>query len=145
MKGAIPANVGRVHDMAEEIYDVLDEHGVADEPVGFDISEYALVEALEEQGLEIVDGRQAILGARIIKTEEEIKLLRTAGRMVDPAYDTVVCNLRLGIRESDLVAKVNEALYEMGSERVSCVNCVSSPRGDPTRTRCRTGGFDPTS
>jgi Xaa-Pro dipeptidase len=131
MKGAIPADVGRVDDMAREIREVLEEHGVADEPVGLDIGEYALVQALEEEGLDLVDGQQAILDARMIKTDEEVELLRTAGAMVDAAYDVVTRHLRPGVTENELVSKVNEALYEMGSERVSCVNCVSGPRGAP--------------
>lgn len=131
MKGAVPANVGRVDDMAAEIHEVLADHGVADDPIGLDISEYALVQSLEDRGLDLVDGQQAILDARMIKTDEEVELLRTAGAMVDAAYDTVVRHLRPGITENELVAKVNERLYDMGSERVSCVNCVSGPRGAP--------------
>lgn len=131
LKGTVPSGVGHEKQVAEEIKEVLEDHGVDDEPLGMDIGEVSLINALRDEEIDVVNGQQAMLDARVIKTDEEIELLRTAGAMVDAAYDKVVEHLRPGIRENELVAIVNEELYNLGSERVSCVNCVSGPRGSP--------------
>lgn len=131
LKGTVPAAVGREADVAAEIKRVLADHGVADRPLGMDIGEVSLINALRDAGLEVVNGQPAMLDARVIKTDEEVELLRTAGAMVDAAYDKVAEHLRPGVRENELVAVVNDELYRLGSERVSCVNCVSGPRGSP--------------
>jgi len=131
MRGAIPPEVGRVERVASEIVEVLEAAGVADEPLGVDIADYTLIRELERQGISIKDGQQAMLDARIVKTDDEIELLRLAGSMVDAAYDVVAEKLRPGIQENELVAEVNKTLYEKGSDLVECVNCVSGPRGSP--------------
>jgi len=79
----------------------------------------------------VVDGQQALMDAREVKTEEEIELLKQAAAMVDATYLDIAKAIRPGTRESDLVAIANDKLYGMGSERVECVNSVSGPRGAP--------------
>ena len=86
---------------------------------------------LEKEGIEVVDGQQAMLDARIIKTKDEIELLKTAAAMVDAAYEEIARNIRPGVRENDLVAIANKVLYTFGSDLVECVNCVSGPRSQP--------------
>jgi Xaa-Pro dipeptidase len=86
---------------------------------------------LEKKGLEIVDGQEVMLEARIIKTKDEIELLKTAAAMVDAAYEEIVRRIRPGTRENDLVAVANHVLYTLGSELVECVNSVAGTRGKP--------------
>ena len=83
-------------------------------PVGMDIADIPLVRALEKAGLEIVDGQEVMLEARIIKTKDEIELLKTSAAMVDAAYEEVVRNIKPGARENDLVAAANHVLYHAG-------------------------------
>ena len=79
----------------------------------------------------MVDGQQAMLDAREVKTADEIELLKMASAMVDATYVDIVRAIRPGTRENELVAIANDKLYRMGSERVECVNSVSGPRGRP--------------
>lgn len=131
MRGAIPPDVGMVRRVAKNIKKILKEHKVMDMPLGIDIADIPLVKALSDEGIEVVDGQQAMLDARIVKTEDEIELLKTAAAMVDAAYEEIARNIKPGVRENDLVAIANKMLYTLGSDLVECVNSVSGPRGSP--------------
>ena len=74
---------------------------------------------------------QAGLGAREIKSRDEITLLATAAAMVDGTYAEIAAALRPGVRENEIVALANKRLYEMGSDDVESVNAVSGERRNP--------------
>lgn len=131
MRGAIPPETGSVEQVATEIYKRLKDQGVEKKPVGMDIADIPLLRALEKRGLEIVDGQEVMLEARIIKTKDEIELLKISAAMVDAAYEEVVRAIKPGVRENDLVAVANHVLYTLGSELVECVNSVAGDRGKP--------------
>lgn len=131
MRGAIPSEVKSVEKVAQEIYHWLQKHGVEKMPVGMDIADIPLVRALERLSLKVVDGQETMLEARMIKTKDEIDLLKISAAMVDAAYEEVVRHIRPGNRENDLVAVANQVLYSLGSELVECVNSVAGERGKP--------------
>lgn len=131
MRGAVPPEVGAVDRFVGTLKCVLAEHGVIGQPVGIDIMDVPLMKALQVAGIEVADGQQPMLDARLIKTKEEIELLETAAMMVDSAYDEVVRAIRPGVKENELVAVVNHVLYSLGSDDVECVNVVSGPRTNP--------------
>jgi Xaa-Pro dipeptidase len=131
MRGAIPAETGSVEKVAQDTFKWLKEYGVEKRPVGMDIADIPLIRALEKKGLEIVDGQQVMLEGRIIKTKDEIELLKVAAAMVDAAYEEIVRAIKPGARENDLVAVANHALYRLGSDLVECVNSVAGERGRP--------------
>jgi Xaa-Pro dipeptidase len=131
MRGAIPPETGSVERVADDVLKWLKEYGVDKKPVGMDIADIPLIRTLEKRGLEIVDGQEAMLEARITKTKDEIELLKVSAAMVDAAYEEVVRHIRPGKRENDLVAVANHILYSLGSELVECVNSVSGERGKP--------------
>lgn len=131
MLGSLPPAMNLQEGFAKQIKRVLTEYGVEKEPLGIDILELSMLRALETEGIEVVDGMQAMLDAREIKTADEIELLKQAASMVDAAYEDVARAIRPGTRENELVAIANHRLYMMGSERVECVNSVSGGRGKP--------------
>jgi Xaa-Pro dipeptidase len=105
--------------------------GVAGEPLGVDIAELPMIFALQKCGLKVLDGQQAMLDAREIKSKDEITLLTMAAAMVDGVYQTIFEALKPGIRENELVAIANKQLYDMGSDDVEAINAVSGERGYP--------------
>jgi Xaa-Pro dipeptidase len=131
MRGAIPEETGSVDRVADDIVRRLCDYGVERQPVGLDIADIPLVRALERRGLEVVDGQQTMLAARMVKTRDEIELLKAAAALADAAYDEVVRAIRPGVRENELVAVANYHLYRLGSDLVECVNSVSGERGQP--------------
>ncbi len=131
LRGAIPPEAGLFERGAKEIYQLLKDHGVADQPLGLDVLEAPLIFELQKLGIEVRDGQQVMLDAREIKSMDEIMLLNTAASMVDGAYQALAEQLKPGVRENDMVALVNKVLYEMGSDDVEAVNAVSGERCSP--------------
>jgi Xaa-Pro aminopeptidase len=131
LQGAVLPAYGIQDVFAEQIKAKLTDLGIVDKPVGIDLMELPMLRALEAVGLEVVDGQQAMLNAREVKTAEEIELLKQAAAMVDATYVDISRAIRPGARESDLVAIAHEKLFKLGSERVECVNSVAGPRGAP--------------
>ncbi|HEY1854869.1 MAG TPA: M24 family metallopeptidase [Solirubrobacterales bacterium] len=131
MRGAMSPQSGRAENVAEKIRAELAERDLLDEPVGIDAVEPAVFFALQEAGIELVDGQQLLQEARLIKGPDEVVLLGTACAMVDAAYEELHRALRPGIRENECVALVNKVLYDLGSEHVEGVNAISGERCSP--------------
>ena len=131
LRGAFNPDAGIAEEVARKIRRVLDEHGLAGEPVGVDLVEMPILTALQAAGLTVVDGQQAFLEARRIKTDDEIGLLTQAVSMVDAAYDQLYSFLRPGVRENECVGLVAKVLYDLGSEHVEGVNAISGERCAP--------------
>ena len=131
MRGAIPLEVNNIQKVAEEIKQMLIEYGVDKMPLGLDIADIPLVQELQKQGIEVADGQQAMLDARLIKSEDEIKCLEMAATLADGAFETAVRNIRPGMKENDISAIVHDFLYRQGSDLVECINIASGPRAIP--------------
>jgi Xaa-Pro dipeptidase len=131
LRGSVAPEAGLSDDLARTVKEIMQEQGVAGEPLGVDIAELPMVFALQKCGLKVVDGQQAMLDARQIKSKDEITLLTMAAAMVDGVYQTIFEALKPGIRENELVAIANKQLYDMGSDDVEAINAVSGERGYP--------------
>ena len=131
LQGAIGPAVGLQARAAKEIAAVLRDEGVADMPLGVDMSETSVFLALQDAGINVRDGQQLMMSAREIKSDDEIMLLTQACAMVDGVYQDIYEALKPGIRESDIVALAHRRLFEMGSEFVEAVNSIAGERCSP--------------
>ena len=131
MRGTIPPEFGLMQKYAKQIAGLIRDAGMADMPVGVDYAETAMFHALQQEGLNVVDGQQIMLAAREIKNTDEIQLLTQAAAMVDGVYHMIYEELKPGIRENDIVALSNKMLYEMGSDDVEAINAISGERCNP--------------
>ena len=131
LRGTVDPAFGLMKHHAEEMASLLREAGVAKMPVGIDIVEPPMMFELQKAGLTVKDGQQIMLEAREIKSADEIALLNRAAAMVDGAYHLINEQLKPGVRENDIVAKVNEFLYTHGSDDVEAVNAISGERCNP--------------
>ena len=131
LRGAVAPEAGLFTGAAKEIAEILRAEGVADMPVGVDIVEPPMLAALEAENITVRDGQQTMLDAREVKSADEIMLLNIACAMVDGAYQLIAERLKPGVRESQLVAEVTKALFDMGTEHVDNINAVSGERCCP--------------
>ncbi|MGH3388081.1 MAG: M24 family metallopeptidase [Actinomadura sp.] len=131
LRGAFHPDAGIAADVADKVVEVLNEHGLANAPLGIDVVELPVLAALRDRGIEVVDGQQVFLEARRTKTRDEIALLTQACSMVDAAYEELYGFLRAGVRENECVGLVNKVLYDLGSEYVEGVNAISGERCSP--------------
>jgi Xaa-Pro dipeptidase len=131
LQGAIGPEAGLHSRAAAEIRSVLAEEGLAGEKLGVDLAETGVFLALQAEGLNVVDGQQAMMKAREIKSNDEILLLTQACAMVDGVYQDIYEALKPGIRESDVVGLAHARLFEMGSEFVEAINSIAGERCSP--------------
>ncbi len=131
LRGTVPPVVGLMRSAAEEIKLLLDANGVGDMPLGVDVVEPPMLFELQRAGIDVRDGQQVMLDAREIKSIDEIILLNQAAAMVDGVYQMISEELKPGVRESDIVARANKMLYEMGSDDVEAINAISGDRCCP--------------
>src|ERR1700689_577666 len=82
MQGGLPPQLGVQGDFARQIKKALVKLGIAKEPLGIDIMELPMLRALEKEGVEVVDGQQAMLDAREVKPPDETELLKMACSLV---------------------------------------------------------------
>ena len=80
MQGAIPPSMNVQHDFAKQIKKALVHYGIDKEPLGIDMMEIGMLRALEAEGIEVVDGQQALLDAREIKTGGRDRTAQDGGR-----------------------------------------------------------------
>jgi Xaa-Pro dipeptidase len=131
LQGAIGPEAGLHARAAREIAAALRDEGAGGEPLGVDMAETSVFLALQAEGLDVVDGQQAMMQAREIKSPDEIMLLTQASAMVDGVYQDIFEALKPGVRESDIVGLAHARLFEMGSEFVEAINSIAGERCSP--------------
>ena len=131
LRGAVPPKAGLFKKAAREIRDILEAEGVRDMPLGIDVVEPPFLFALQELGVEVRDGQQVMLEARMLKSQDELTLLNMAAAMVDGVYQDIFEALKPGARENEIVALATKRLYEMGSDNVEAINAISGERCSP--------------
>lgn len=131
LRGAVAPKAGLFQRAAQEIKDILKAEGVAGMPLGIDVVEPPFLFALQDLGVEVRDGQQVMLEARMIKSQDELTLLNMAAAMVDGVYQEIYEALKPGVRENEIVALATKRLYEMGADCVEAINSISGERCSP--------------
>jgi Xaa-Pro dipeptidase len=131
LRGAVSPKAGLFTHAAAEVRDILTAEGVAGTPLGIDVVEPPFLFALQQAGVEVRDGQQVMLEARMIKSQDELVLLNMAAAMVDGVYQDIFEALKPGVRENEIVALATGRLYEMGADCVEAINAISGERCSP--------------
>ena len=120
--------------MASSVAEVLNEHGVAKERIGIDNLDMQALQAFQKCGLNIVDGWPALSAARVIKTPDEIELLKQASSIGDAAMWRIKYEwLKPGVREREIESKVHEFMLERGCEIIYDIIVASGGNTSPYR------------
>lgn len=130
-EGAVPYMAGR---MADSVIDVLREHGVQKERIGIDNVDMAALQAFEERGVKLVNAWPVMSKARVVKTRDEIELLKQASSIGDAAMWKIKYEwLKPGVRERDIEAKVHEFMLSQGCEIIYDIIVASGGNTSPYR------------
>lgn len=101
---------------AAGVKEVMAELGVAGEKLAVDkLDGYGFM-ALSEAGIEVSDSSPATVDSREIKTPEEVQLMIVNGTIGDAMMAAFEDAVRPGIREHELLAVINEALFRYHGE-----------------------------
>ena len=130
-EGAVPYMAGR---MAESVAEVLKAHNLTKERIGIDNLDMQALAAFQKTGLNIVDGWPTISKARVIKTPDEIELLKQASSIGDAAMWKIKYEwLKPGVREREIESKVHEFMLERGCEIIYDIIVASGGNTSPYR------------
>ena len=124
---------------AEQIKSTLKELGLENEKIGIDSLDEPGRQALKEAGLEITNVMPAMLEARAVKTRDEIICLKMAVAIAEVGWSALYEAIKPGVRDSDLVAVANEAMYKAGAESVWAALVSSGGTGQGTDKIIRVG------
>lgn len=124
-------NEAQLSSAVAEIKQVLEAYGVADLPVGVDEADASVFLALQNAGLKLAKGYDALFDARLVKSVEELKLIEMSASLVDGVYARLVDFIKPGVRENEVVAEIYQWLVAHGVDHISGINCVSGPRSNP--------------
>ena len=131
MLGSMPNELEAGESSIKEIFDILKESNLHEEPIGVDMMSVPMMKAFQKFGMNVVDGMKTMQDAQTIKTVEEIQLLEISAAMVDGAYYDVMEAIRPGVTENEVCSVMRGRLIEMGAENVHNVNVISGDRAFP--------------
>lgn len=117
---------------AAQIKSELKELGLEKEKIGIDSLDEPGRQALKEAGMEITNVMPAMLEARAVKTSDEINCLKMAVAIAEIGWCAIYDALKPGVRDRDLVAVANEAMYKAGAESVWAALVSSGCSGQGT-------------
>ena len=122
-----------VQNVVNQIFNFMVQYGVEKEPLGIDGTTLSFVyaEAFKKRGIEVVHAKPIMDFARMIKTVDEIELMRITCANSEKAFAAIVDAIRPGIRECDLVGIGIKALYEEGDDHTEDLVCCSGHNTNP--------------
>jgi len=130
-EGAVPHMAGK---MVDSVIEVLEGHGLRKERIGIDNLDMPALQAFQEKGLNIVNGWPAMSAARVIKTRDEIELLKQASSIGDAAMWKIKYEwLKPGVREREIEANVHHFMLERGCEIIYDIIVASGGNTSPYR------------
>jgi Xaa-Pro aminopeptidase len=106
----------RSNEWAKEIKGVLKDWGVADEKIGVDRLDFHGFTALQDQGLQLADADEPMEAARVIKTLDEIELMRQSAAVCEAALYDLEQAIRPGVSEHELLGVFQKKLISLGGE-----------------------------
>ena len=130
-EGAVPHMAQR---MVESVLEVLKENGVEKEKIGIDNLDMPSLQAFKDAGVNIVNGWPAMSSARVVKTVDEIELLKQASSIGDAAMWKIKHEwLKPGVTERQIEAKVHEFMLTAGCEIIYDIIVASGGNTSPYR------------
>ncbi|MCL6450436.1 MAG: Xaa-Pro peptidase family protein [Acetobacteraceae bacterium] len=120
--------------MASSVVAALKEHGVHRERIGIDVIDMRGMEALSRSGLTLVNAWPVMSAARVIKTPDEIELIKQSTAIADAAFWRIKHEwLKPGVTEAEITSLVNQFLYARGFEVVYDIIVASGGNTSPYR------------
>jgi len=117
--------------VAQQIKSLMKEHNVAGLPVSIDYGPPPLTKALQDEGLTVVDGNPWILEADMVKSDDEIELMKMAACCNEAGYSLFAKEFRPGMRENQAQGLMAKGAYDEGAEYIEGWVLNSGPRSSP--------------
>ena len=122
---------GRENHWASETAAVITQHCGAGATVGIERVNAGAAVALAAQGFVVVDAQQPVERARAIKSEEELKCVRSSLRATERAVDQLRDAIVPGLTEQQLWSVLHQAVIAQGGDYVETRLLSSGERTNP--------------
>ena len=116
---------------AREITDLVETYGGGNRRIAVDRCSFLGLQSLMGCGLEIIEGQDVMEIARVIKSEEELSLMRHAVHVCEIAVANMREAMVPGITENSLWSKLHETNIALGGEWIETRLLSSGPRTNP--------------
>lgn len=116
---------------AQDIIQRMKDKGLEKEQLAYDAYSPPIMEALEAEGVKLLAAPAVFVEARTTKTQDEIDCLRMGGAISDAAWGACFENLRPGITERELGAKMAEAIFLRQQANNPIISLRSGPNTAP--------------
>ncbi len=126
-----PTYPRRARLWADEILELVREHGGGNRRIAVDRMNHLGVDLLEQAGVECHDGFELMENARLVKSEGEIALMREAVGVCETAIQAMREALVPGITENALWSKLAATNVALGGEWIETRLLSSGPRTNP--------------
>ncbi|MDJ0958372.1 MAG: Xaa-Pro peptidase family protein [Arenicellales bacterium] len=121
---------------ADEIADLVIQHGGGNKRLAVDRLSYEGSEPLLRRGISIHNGEEVMELARCIKSPEELVLMEQAIDVCELGMQAMRDKLEPGITENALWAKLHETNIRLGGEWIETRLLSSGPRTNPWFREC---------
>lgn len=127
----------QLNKFARQIKTELKALGILKEPIGIDVCEQSVIEALHKVGIEVrLEGAKAMLDARRTKTRDEVECLRMAASICESIFAKFKETIKPGITEMQLRAIATYTAYMAGADWASAPDINSGPHTWPMAVQC---------
>ena len=112
---------------------LMADYGVENETLAIEGStlEGLYMEAFAKKGIKTIHGKPTMDFARMIKTVDEVELIKIACANSERAFAAIADAIRPGIRECDLVGIGLKELYHEGTDHTEDFVCMSGENTNP--------------
>ncbi len=117
--------------LADDVLRYLDDIGATRRRVALEYINPSVVQALEERGVEVIDGMNVTERARLIKSEDEIACMRWAVAVAEHAIAHVAQAIRPGVSELQLWGLLNYTNLANDGDWHDGRMLASGPRTNP--------------
>lgn len=131
-----PNAAQRAQRFADEIAELMREHGGGNNRLAVDRLSPMGSDALRARSLELHNGQEVTEQARKIKSPEELVLMKHAIDVCEIAMKDMYAAMEPGITENALWAKLHEANIRHGGEWIETRLLSSGPRTNPWFREC---------
>jgi Xaa-Pro aminopeptidase len=126
----------RVEKWADEVVDVLREHGGGNRRLAVDKLEPLGVDALRRRGITLVEGQELTERARCIKSPDEIELMRWTIRVCEAGMARMHAISEPGRTEQEIWAELHHENIRSGGEWIETRLLAAGPRTNPWFREC---------
>jgi Xaa-Pro aminopeptidase len=126
----------RLDKWADEIADLMRQHGRGNKRLAVDKMEPEGVDALRRRGLALVEGQQVTEHARKIKSPEELQLMRWTVKVCEAGMARMYENSLPGKTEQEIWAELHYENIRSGGEWLETRLLAAGPRTNPWFQEC---------